>query len=165
MSEAVSAFHDLDAPPTDELVRCKPVDPLAPVFDGALGDIAALCSQQVGYGLEGRRLAGTIRPQKSGDAALRDFERDALQYQDDVVIDDLDIVHREHRPGCWSDSVNHMTRSAPEACSSRHIPPLPVRAWAAPPPSSVRTNRRSASTACRPIPAHKLHGDHCGPRR
>ena len=71
--------------------------PLAVELDRALGDIAALGPEQVGYGLERRRLAGAVGPQQSDDATLRHFERDTLEHQDDVVVDDLDVIDKERR--------------------------------------------------------------------
>ena len=63
--------------------------------DRALGDLAALGAQQVGDRLQRRRLAGAIGAQQRGDATGRHRQRHALQHQDDVVVDHLDVVHRE----------------------------------------------------------------------
>jgi hypothetical protein len=48
MGETVAPLHDLDATATDEFIRGEPVDPLAHVFDRALGDIASFRPEQVG---------------------------------------------------------------------------------------------------------------------
>ena len=60
--------------------------------DRALGDLAALGMQQVGDRLQRRGLAGAVGAEQRHDAALRHVERHALEHQDDVVVDHLDIV-------------------------------------------------------------------------
>ena len=69
--------------------------PLALELDRALGHVAALGPQQVGDGLEGGRLAGPVGAEQADDAALGHLQGDALQDQDDVVVDDLDVVDGE----------------------------------------------------------------------
>ena len=69
--------------------------------DRALGDLAALGVQQVGDRLQRRGLAGAVGAEQRDDAAPRHVERHALQHEDDVVVDDLDVVEREDgRGGC-----------------------------------------------------------------
>jgi hypothetical protein len=53
--------------------------------------------EQVGDRLEGRRLAGPVGAQQGDDAALRHVKRDALQDQNDVVVDHFDVVDRKQR--------------------------------------------------------------------
>jgi hypothetical protein len=99
MREAVAALHHLDDALLDQIGRRHPVDALALVGDAALRDLAALGAQQVGDRLQRRRLAGAIGAEQRGDAALRHFERNALQHQDDVVVDDLDVLDVEQGLG------------------------------------------------------------------
>ena len=77
----------------------RSIDALAVERDRALCDLAALGAQQVRDSLESGRLAGPVRPKDRHDAAARDGERDALQHEDDVVVDHLDVVDGEDRRG------------------------------------------------------------------
>ena len=81
----------------DDIVRRQPVEPLAIQLDRALCHLAAFAAKKPGYRLQGRRLAGAIGAKQSGDTALLSKQRDAPQHEDHAVIDDLDIVEREHR--------------------------------------------------------------------
>ena len=63
--------------------------------DRALGDFAALGMQQVRDRLQGRGLAGAVGAEQRDDAAARHLERHALEHEDDVVVDHLDVVERE----------------------------------------------------------------------
>src|SRR5437879_4158773 len=47
-------------------------------------------------GLERRRLAGAVGAEQGRDAALVDVDRHALEDEDHVVVDDLDVVERQH---------------------------------------------------------------------
>ena len=64
-------------------------------YDRALGDVAALGVEQIGNRLQRRRLAGAVGAEQRDDAALWHVERHALEHQDDVIVDHLDIVDRE----------------------------------------------------------------------
>ena len=106
----MTAFHDLDAAAPHELVRREVLD-LGPVeYDRALGDVAALGVQQIGDRLERRGLAGTIGAEQRDDPAFRHLERHALEHQDDVIVDHLDVVDGEDalflRSGCRACSLN-----------------------------------------------------------
>jgi hypothetical protein len=90
--EAMPAFHDLHHAALYQLGRIEPVDAIAAILDAALGDFATLRVQQVGDRLEGGGLARAVRPEERDDAALRHFERNALQHEDHVVVDNLDVV-------------------------------------------------------------------------
>ncbi len=81
----------------DDVGGVEPVDAGAGKADRALGHLAALGAQQVGDRLQAGRLAGAVGAQERDDAALRHRQRDALQHQDDVVVDDLDVVDGEER--------------------------------------------------------------------
>ena len=63
----------------------------------ALGDVAALGAQQARDGLERGGLAGAVGPEEGDDAPLGDPQRDALQHEDHVVVDHLDVVDRQQR--------------------------------------------------------------------
>ena len=95
--EAAAAFHHLDAAALHQLVRRARMHLLAVELDRALGDLAALGMQQVGDRLQRRGLARTVGAQERDNAALGNAERHALQHQDDVAVDHLDVVHREER--------------------------------------------------------------------
>ena len=97
--EAVPAFHHLDDAELDQIGRGQRGDAPSRELDAALGDLAALGAQQIGDRLERRGLAGAVGAEQRDDAALGNLERDALEHQDDVVVDDLDVVDDEQRPG------------------------------------------------------------------
>ena len=63
----------------------------------ALGDVAALGLDEVGDRLQRRRLAGAVGAQQRDDATLPHFQRHALEHQNDVVVDDLDVLDRKDR--------------------------------------------------------------------
>ncbi len=96
MLEHAAALEDLHQAELGHLMRAHAIDALVAELDGALGDLAALGAQHTRYRLQGRRLAGAVGAQERGDAALADVDRHALQHQDDPVVDDLDIVDRQH---------------------------------------------------------------------
>jgi hypothetical protein len=99
VAEAVAALHHLDAAAAHQLAGGEAVDALAHELDGALGHVAALRQQQVGDGLERGGLAGAVGAEQGHDGALRHGQRHALQHEDDVVVDDLDVVQGEDRRG------------------------------------------------------------------
>ena len=102
MDEDAAALHDLDDAAPDDLGRVPPVDRLALELDPALGDVAPLGAEQTRDGLEGGRLAGAVGPEEGDDAPRGDPERDALQHQDDVIVDHLDVVDRQqNRARAW----------------------------------------------------------------
>ena len=92
VGEAVPAFHDLHHAALDQVGRRQVFDALAAQFDAALGDLAALGLEQVGDGAQRGGLAGTVAAQDGRDLALRDGERNPLEHQDHMVVDDLDAV-------------------------------------------------------------------------
>jgi hypothetical protein len=97
--EAMPSFHDLAHAHAHELVGGELVDALAPEFDRALGHIAALGGEQVGDRLQRGALASAVRAEQRHDPALGHFQRYALQHQDHVVVNHLDVVHRKIRHG------------------------------------------------------------------
>src|SRR6266481_7330331 len=90
------SFEHLGHSAFDDGVGRQAVEPLAVELDRTLGDLPALGAQQPRYGLQGRRLAGPVGAEQGGDAALLGEQRDTLKHQDDAVIDNFDVVEREH---------------------------------------------------------------------
>ena len=123
-------------------------------LDRALGHVAALGAEQTGDGLERGGLAGAVGPEEGDDAPLGDAQRDALQHEDHVVVDDLDVVDRQQRAArrCPSRPARYFSLEQSRWCSSAScLPPPP------PPPASdgrrrasARSSRRRRSTSCRP---------------
>ena len=72
------------------------VDALAVQRDVAFGDLAALGAQHAGNRLQRRGLARAVATEQRRDAARLRLERYAPQHQNDAVVDDLDVVDREH---------------------------------------------------------------------
>jgi hypothetical protein len=77
-------------------------DALAAQLDAALGDLAALGLEQVGDGAQRGGLAGAVAAQNGRDLAFGHVERNALEHQDHVVVDDLDAVDVENDVGVCS---------------------------------------------------------------
>src|SRR5439155_16016484 len=73
------------------------IDALTAQLDRALGHLAALGAKQARDGLERRRLPRPVGAEQGGDAALADGERHALEDEDDAIVDDFDVVQRQHR--------------------------------------------------------------------
>src|SRR5947209_10633705 len=97
--EDVPALHHLDDSALDDLGRVLPVDRLRLELDRALRHLTALGPEQPGDRLQGRALAGAVGPEKGDDAPLGDAERHPFQHEDHVVVDHLDVVDRQQRPG------------------------------------------------------------------
>src|SRR5262249_61748581 len=53
--------------------------------------------EEVGDGFERSRFAGAVGAEQRDDAAPRYRQRHALQYENDVIVDDLDVVDLEDR--------------------------------------------------------------------
>ncbi len=94
--EDAATFEHLHDAALDDLVRRQAVEPFAVELDIALGDLAALGVQQPRDRLQGRRLAGAVGAEKGGDMPLLGGQRYALQHQNRAVVDDFDVVEREH---------------------------------------------------------------------
>src|SRR5437867_1935127 len=97
--EDVPALHDLDDSALDDLGRVLPVDRLRLELDRALRHLTALGPEQPGDRLQGRALPGAVGPEEGDDAPLGDTERHPFQHEDHVVVDRLDVVDRQQRPG------------------------------------------------------------------
>ena len=110
MFEAMPALHDLDDALLHQLSRGQLVDTFALEFDAALGDISALGSQQVGNRFQGCGFTGAVGSEQGDDALLGNLERYAFQYQDDVIVDHLDVIYRQQyiAAGCYR-GITHAT--------------------------------------------------------
>src|SRR5258708_5375677 len=93
--EAVASFHDLADAALHQRRRVELVDTLAAELDLALGDVAAFGAQQVGDRLQGGRLPRAIGAEQGDDLPLPDLEGDAVEHQEDVVVDALDVAPRQ----------------------------------------------------------------------
>ena len=85
--------HDRAVP--DDLGPEPVGDVHPPEMDVAALDEAVLRFEQPADGPQGGCLAGPVGAQKRHDAAFRHAEADPAQHLDDVVVDNLDIVHLE----------------------------------------------------------------------
>src|SRR5207247_336971 len=95
--EDLAPFHHLhDTEPAD-LLRIPAVDPSPHELDAAVGHLAVLGLEQPRDGLERRGLARPVGAQQRHDLALGDVERESLEDQDHVTVDDLDVVQSQHR--------------------------------------------------------------------
>ncbi len=121
MGEAVPPFHHLDAAAPHQLVGRARMHLAAVEDDRALGHLAALGRQQIGDRLQRGRLAGAVRAEQRHDLALGHVERHALEHEDDVVVDDLDVVDRRGsaRRGRLTDGCRWRKAAA--------LPPPPAR--------------------------------------
>ena len=90
--EDATPFHDLEDALADDFFRIAVLNGLAVVQDGAIGDFAPLGLKQARDGLQGGGLPRAIGPQQGHDLPLMHFQGEALEDQDDLVVDDLDIV-------------------------------------------------------------------------
>ena len=96
MAEAVPPFHHLHHAHADKVARRELVGALAAEFDRALGHRAALRGQQRRDRFQRRALAGAVAAEQRDDLALRHLERHAAQHEDHMVVDHLDVLHRQH---------------------------------------------------------------------
>src|SRR5438477_3055782 len=100
--EDTPPLEDLHDAALDDIERQQPVEPRAIELDTALGHLAAFGVQEAGDCLQRRRLAGAIGAEEGRNMPLLGMQRDAPQHQNDAVIDDFDVVERQH---ACSDSV------------------------------------------------------------
>ena len=77
------------------VLRGELADVLAHELHAAAGDLAALGLEQSADGLQGRALAGAVGAQQRHHPTLWHLDRDALDGEEDVVVDDLDVVERQ----------------------------------------------------------------------
>jgi hypothetical protein len=110
--EAMAPLHHLDAAPSHELVGGARMHLFAVEDDGAFGYFATLGGQKIGDRLERGRFAGAVRAQQRDDLALGNLKRHALEHEDDVIVDHLDIVDgKDGRGGCRCDTIGARARA------------------------------------------------------
>src|SRR5262245_45976881 len=126
MAEAVAAFHHLDAAAAHQFVGREALHRRAVEHDFAFGHLAAFGLQQVGDRLERGRLAGAVGAEQRHDVPPGHAERNALQDQDDVVVDDFDVVDGENRRGPGGRRGTDMGGSRSWARGRRRRRRLPV---------------------------------------
>ena len=90
--ENAAPFHHLEDPLADDPMGGQPRQIAPPVLNAAGGDGPVLEGQQPGNGLEGGGFARTVGAQQGHDGPLRDAQGEALEDQDHLVVDHLDIV-------------------------------------------------------------------------
>ena len=91
--------------------------------------------EQIGDRLERGRLAGAIGAEQSDDLARAHLQRDALEHQDDVVVDDLDVVDRRIGATAESTAFRLPFAGSPRGGRRRHRRLLAV--WRPPWPASA----------------------------
>src|SRR5262245_13557028 len=77
-------------------MRRQAVEPCTVKLDRASRHLAALGVQDSRDRLKRGRLPSSIGAEQCRDRRLFGAERDALEYKDDIVVDDLHIVDRQH---------------------------------------------------------------------
>ena len=95
MLKTMAPLHHLHHATANQFGRGELVDPLALVFDRAFGHRAPLSAEDVGNRLDGGGLAGPIGAHQRDDPAFGHIQRDALEHQDDVIVDHLDIFYAQ----------------------------------------------------------------------
>src|SRR5499426_1254287 len=93
----LASFHDLHHAPATDVLRIHTVDPPVGELDAAVGHAAALGLEQAGDCLQRRGLPRPVGAQQGDDLALGHLQRQPLEDEDDVAVDDLDVVQPEHR--------------------------------------------------------------------
>src|SRR6266498_2909160 len=94
--EDAASLHHLEDAAADDLLGREPVDACSVELDGAVGDLALLGVEEIRDRLQGRRLPGAVRSEERDDLAAGDLERESLQHQDHVVVDDLDVLQARY---------------------------------------------------------------------
>ncbi len=94
--EHAAPFHHLEDAPADDVLRIHLLDAHAVQLDGAVGDFALLRAQEARDGFERGALARAVGAEQGDDLPLRHLEREALEDEDHVVVDDLDVGEPEH---------------------------------------------------------------------
>jgi hypothetical protein len=104
LPEDPPALHDLGDPGTHRLRRVEPVDRFAVEGDGALGDLATVDVEQPRDGPQHRGLPGAVGAEQRHDGVVGHLDADALEHEDDVLVDDLEVLDGEH---AHSHSLDH----------------------------------------------------------
>src|SRR5262245_35683361 len=130
--EDLATLHDLDDPEPADVLRLAAVDPPAHELDATVGHPAVLGFQEARDRLERCRLSRTVGAEERDDLSVRHLERQALQYEDDVAVDDLDVVQRQHSAAARERRMRFLT-SRSTSCRDRRRP-------------------RASARSCRPSP-------------
>src|SRR5262249_17939290 len=93
--EDPAAFHHLEDPGANHLLRLAPIDSLPHESYIAVGNLPVFALEQAGDRFQRGALSGPVRAQPGADLPLLDVKRQSLQPQDDVVVDNLDVVDAE----------------------------------------------------------------------
>ena len=100
MAEAVAALHHLDAAAPHQVVGRQPVRPARrrTWIEPLVTSPRSACSRlEIAFSVV--VLPAPLAPSSATMPPLRHRQRDALQHEDDVIVDDLDVVRRRGR---WS---------------------------------------------------------------
>ena len=108
MAEAVPPFHHLHHAHADQFAGRELIGSLSAELDRSLGHRAALRGQQGRDRFQRRALAGAVAAEQRDDLALRHLKRHAAQNEDHMVVDHLDVLHRQNglRRGLTAADVN-----------------------------------------------------------
>ena len=96
VGKAVAAFHHLHHAALHQVGRRQVLNALAAQLNAAFGDRTALAGQQIADRTQGRGFARAVAAQDGHDLALGHLERNALEHQNDVVVNYLDAVDIEN---------------------------------------------------------------------
>src|ERR1700738_3035616 len=96
--EDAPALHHLEDAAADDVLGRQRLDALPLQLDGAARHLALLALEQTGDGLERGALARPVGAEQRDDLLLLHLEGQALEDEDHVVVDDLDVVDLEHVP-------------------------------------------------------------------
>ena len=99
VGETLAAFHHLDAAAPNQFVRRLILHFGALEHNGALGDVAAFGCSRLEIAFNVVVLPAPLAP-SSATMPPWHVERDALEHQDDAIIDHLDVVDRSMCSGC-----------------------------------------------------------------
>ena len=103
------SFEHLGNAAAHDLVRCQTVEPSTVEFNRAPRHLTALCLQDSGDRLQRGRFPSAISAEQGRNRPLFGAERDALEHEDDIIVDDLDIVDGQHHglsAAFWSDRAS-----------------------------------------------------------
>src|SRR5580692_13022200 len=91
MGKAVPPFQHLNDAAADQISGIPPKGRLAAIADFAFDNGATRGAEQVGHGLQGRRLARSIGAQESDNGSFGDAKRHPAQSQDRVAVNRFDV--------------------------------------------------------------------------
>ena len=95
--EDASPFEHLLDSQCRDLAGGHVIDGLSVELHRALGDFTVMHVEQAGHRAQQRGLARSIGAEQRDDLAFRHSQADSAEHLDHVVVDDLQIVHRQNR--------------------------------------------------------------------